>query len=297
MPEPPAGGAAVRSARRRAGVTLRRLARDIGVSVGTMSAIENDKVRLTVERLQQIARCLDVPVNRLLEPPVVAEDGATRPLAAHPGEWRIFDELDLDPVLSSAIEVFSETGYHGATMRVIATGADISVPGLYHHYPSKQHLLVALLEIALHDLEWRVVAAGKDVDDPVDHFVLTVEALALYHAERAELASLALTEIRSVEEPNRERLTAVQRRVREALEEAATTAVRLGRFTAPDVRTTTRAISTMCLTLPYWFPESREAAELGPARLARHYAGLALAMMRPVAAAQPAPPVQENRTH
>lgn len=282
MTEQVAGGAAVRSARRRAGVTLRGLAADLGVSVGTMSAIENGKVGLTVERLQQIARCLDVPAGRLLEPHPAGDD-APAPVPVPdggPGQWRVFAGLDLDPVLGSAIEVFSETGYHGATMRVIATGADISVPGVYHHYPSKQHILVALLDIALQDLEWRVAAAGREAGDPVDRFALMVEALALFHAERAELASLVLSEIRSVEEPNRARLAAVQGRVRDMLEAAAARAVRLGRFAVQDVRTTTRAITTMCLTLPYWFPESAERGEAGPAQLARHYSGLALDMMR-----------------
>ncbi|WP_222131289.1 TetR family transcriptional regulator [Pseudonocardia sp. C8] len=281
MAEPSAGGAAVRAARRRAGVTLRQLAADLGVSIGTMSAIENDKVGLTVERLQQIAHCLGVPAGRLLEPQDRADaDPAVPAPETGPGEWRTFAGLDLDPVLASAVEVLNETGYHGATMRVIATGADISVPGVYHHYPSKQHILVALLDLALRDLEWRVVAAGREVDDPVDRFALMVEALTLFHAERAELASLVLSEIRSVEEPNRGRLVAVQRRVRDALEEAASRAVRMGRFAVQDVRTTTRAITTMCLALPYWLPESAEADELGSAQLARRYSGLALDMMR-----------------
>ena len=284
MPEPSAGGGSVRAARRRAGITLRRLAAELGVSVGTMSAIENDKVGLTIERLQQIARCLDVPAARLLEAPP-PDDGTGRaalPETPGAGQWRVFAPLELDPVLSSAVEVLNETGYHGATMRVIATGADISVPGLYHHYPSKQRLLVALLEIALQDLEWRVAAAGRETADPAGRFAAMVEALALFHSERAELASLVLSELRSVEEPNRERLVALQRRVPDLLEQAASVAVRLGRFTAADVRTTTRAITTMCLALPYWFPGSPEAAATGPAELARRYASLALDMMRHV---------------
>lgn len=295
VPEPSAGGAAVRTVRRRAGVTLRQLAADLGVSIGTMSAIENDKVGLTVERLQQIAHCLGVPPGRLLEPQnLVDDDGAPAPETG-PGEWRLFGELDLDPVLGSAVEVFNETGYHGATMRVIATGAEISVPGVYHHYPSKQHILVALLDIGLQDLEWRVAAAGREGEDPVDCFAFMVEALALFHAERAELASLVLSEIRSVEEPNRGRLTAAQRRVRDTLEAAAARAVRLGRFAVQDVRTTTRAITTMCLALPYWLPGSGEAGEMGSAQLARRYSALALDMMRCVPHGVPScPDVQLN---
>jgi AcrR family transcriptional regulator len=244
-----------------------------------MSAIENGKVGLTVDRLQQIARRVGMAAGELLElkaPPAAPAVPDAR--AAPWTGWREFGPLELDPVLGSAVEVFNETGYHGATMRVIATGADISIAGMYHHYPSKQHLLVALLDLALTDLHRRVDAAGAEAGDPVQQFTNTVEALALFHTERAELAYIVLTEMRSVEEPNRSRLSGVQRQVRQALDGAAARVVDAARCGPRDLPTTTRAITTMCLTLPYWFPGAGSAEP--PAQLARRYAELALDMMR-----------------
>lgn len=294
MPEQPAGGLAVRSARRQAGLTLRQLAADLGVSVGTMSAIENGNVGLTVDRLQRIARLLGMSAGELLELTATPPRSAAHP-ASPPSPstgWRDFGPLDLDPVISSAVEVFNEAGYHGATMRVIATGAEISVAGVYHHYPSKQQLLVALADLTLHDLHWRVAAASGEADTPVQELTNIVEALALFHAERQELAYIVLTEMRSVEEPDRTRLAAVQHRIQKSLDVAAARVADLGGFDRRDLPTTTRAIATMCLALPYWFPKGAPRSVDAP-QLARGYSDLALNMMRSGPTA-PEMPVQSD---
>lgn len=285
MPEQPAGGLAVRSARRQAGVTLRQFAADLGVSVGTMSAIENGNVGLTVDRLQKIARLLGMSAGELLElrtaPPRSAPLPEPRP--SRSTGWREFEPLGLDPVMSSAVEVFNEAGYHGATMRVIATGAEISVAGMYHHYPSKQKLLVALVDLTLQDLEWRVAAASGEADTPVQEFTNIVEALTLFHAERQDMAYIVLNEMRSVEEPNRTRLASVQHRIQKSLDVAASRVADLDGFAQRDLPTTTRAIATMCLALPYRFPHGSPRSDDVP-RLARKYSDLALNMMRSASA-------------
>lgn len=49
-------------------------------------------------------------------------------------------------ILDQAMALFGEVGYRGASLRVIATRAGISHPGLLHHFPTKQSLLLAVLE-------------------------------------------------------------------------------------------------------------------------------------------------------
>ncbi|VFA90050.1 HTH-type transcriptional repressor KstR [Gordonia paraffinivorans] len=264
-------GAAVRELRKQAGVTLRGLAAGIGVSVGTMSAIENGKVGLTVDRLRDIARCLDVPVSRLLEP----RPEAPPPKDPEPTDWREFPPLTLDPVLQSAIEVFEELGYHGATMRLIAAGADISVAGIYHHYPSKQHLLVALVNLAHSDLVGRLDAAAAGAE-PVTAFANMVEALTLFHVERRPLALVLATELRRLEEPNRSLLKASMAQIEQRLLDTARKAAEQGAFRDGDLSTATRAIVTMCLAVPTWLDDVDRAEGR---RLAREYAGLALDMV------------------
>lgn len=274
MAELNATGAAVRDARLRSGRTLRALAADIGVSVGTMSAIENGKVALTIDRLHEIARRLDVSPAELLTPRPQPEATSSAPPAD--GDWRHFTDLDLDPALRAAVEVFTDLGYHGATMRLVATAADSSVAGIYHYHRSKQHLLVTLMTSTMDDIEWRVTAAGAEGRCPAERFALMVEALALCHAMRRDLAFITATEMRSLEEPDRGRIIAARRRLQGRLEESAVGATEDGSFVTTNPRSTARAVATMCMALPYWFSSS---GSMSPTDVAREYADHALAMM------------------
>lgn len=49
-------------------------------------------------------------------------------------------------ILAQAVAIFGESGYRGASLRDIAARCGISHPGLLHHFPTKQALLLAVLE-------------------------------------------------------------------------------------------------------------------------------------------------------
>jgi AcrR family transcriptional regulator len=48
-------------------------------------------------------------------------------------------------ILDACLAEFGTSGFNGATMRDIAHRAGISQPGLIHHFPTKQELLLAVL--------------------------------------------------------------------------------------------------------------------------------------------------------
>ena len=187
----------------------------------------------------------------------------------------MFTPLTLDPVLESAIDVFEELGYHGATMRLIASGADISVAGIYHHYPSKQHLLVALVNIAYSELAQRLDAAGEGVE-AVTAFANMVEALTLFHVERRALAIVLATELRRLEEPNRTHLQSSMAQIEGRLREVARRASEGGSFRSEDLSVAIKAIVTMCMAVPTWTDDADAAQGQG---IAREYANLALGMV------------------
>ncbi|MEU0300963.1 TetR family transcriptional regulator [Streptomyces sp. NPDC006175] len=49
-------------------------------------------------------------------------------------------------ILDQAMALFGEAGYRGASLRVIAARSGISHTGLLHHFPTKEALLLAVLE-------------------------------------------------------------------------------------------------------------------------------------------------------
>jgi AcrR family transcriptional regulator len=50
-----------------------------------------------------------------------------------------------EKIIRAATELFAQQGYHGATLAEIAKAANLTEPGLLHHFPSKNHLLMAVL--------------------------------------------------------------------------------------------------------------------------------------------------------
>jgi AcrR family transcriptional regulator len=51
-----------------------------------------------------------------------------------------------DRIIEAATEAFASRGYRGTAIDAIATEAGVTRQGLLHHFPSKVHLLVAVLE-------------------------------------------------------------------------------------------------------------------------------------------------------
>lgn len=263
-------GSAVRRVREHRGLSLRTFAAHLGVSPATLSGIETGRTPLTVERLERIAGLLDVPAAALLRgeapeaPPAVGEpEGA--------GEWRRFDERDLGPTLEAAVRLFVQRGFHATSMREIAQEAGVSVAGIYHHHPGKQHLLVALMDGTMAEIRWRLLAAREEGETEPERLALMIESLALFHAVRADAAFIGASEMRGIEEPELSRVARLRDEVQHLLDEQAARA-----FPDREVRTACRAIATMCTSLPGWFrPGGRLTAE----QVAKKYAAYGLAML------------------
>lgn len=276
-------GATIRSTRVARGLSLRGLAARLGVSPATLSALETGGTTVTVPRLRRIASELDTTVESLLRGEVRPSPGADPagpgdPADSAGGDWRDYSGLRLDPILEAAARVFVRHGYHAATTRQVAAEAGLSVAGVYHHHSSKQALLVALLDVTMREITWRLRAAGAETADPVRSFELMVESLALFHSRRGDLAFLGASEMRAVQEPDRARVVGLRDQVQHRLDAQVDRCIEAGRFTVADPRVAARAVATMCTSLPSWF---RLDGVLRPEDVARRYAGYAVAMMGP----------------
>lgn len=180
-------------------------------------------------------------------------------------DWRNFDENPLPPLLQSALHTFMRQGYHGATTRNLAAEAGISVPGLYHHYPSKQAILVAITSASMHDLMRRSLAALDEAgSDPIAQFELHMECMVLFHAYFKDLAFLAASEIRSIEGEHRDTYLASRDAQEQLLRDIVQRGSDEGVFSVPDVKGAARALATVCTGVSQWFDSggSRSAEDI-----------------------------------
>ncbi|MHA6797637.1 helix-turn-helix domain-containing protein (plasmid) [Pseudonocardia bannensis] len=285
-------GAQVRAARMAQKISLRALSHRLGVSPATVSQIENGRTGLSVVRLGQIADVLNLTVPQILdivvdpEAPDVSPASASPhpPSAAHstaengdPPDWRTYAPLDFDPVLRAALEEILEIGYHGATVRGIASRCDLSVSGLYHYYTSKQHMLLTILDRTMTELLQRAETARSEGRDPVERFSLLIEHLALFHTHRRELGFVGASEMRSLDTENRIKIATMRTRQQRMVDEEVEAAVRDGQFRNDHPHEASRAVVTMCTALPNWW---RPDGPLSAERVAQQYVGFALDLMQ-----------------
>ncbi|MFS3128069.1 TetR family transcriptional regulator [Nocardioides sp. Bht2] len=265
-------GSTVRALRTQRGLSVRALAATLGLSPATISAIENDKVGVTVERLHALAAALEATVERLLQP----APRPTEPATTADEDWRSFATLELDPALDAALRLFVQHGFAATTMREIAATAGLSVAGIYHHYESKHRLLEAGLDLTMSELDWRVRAARDEGGTAAQQFARMVEALALFHAHRPDLAFIGASEMRSFHGDAAVRIRQQRNELQYLIDARAEAAIADGTFTTPNPRPALRAISTMCTSLPQWF---RPDGELSTAQIAHEFARLSLGML------------------
>jgi AcrR family transcriptional regulator/DNA-binding XRE family transcriptional regulator len=290
----PGIGETIRRLRQDRGLSLRRLAEQLEVSPGTVSAIENGHTGVSAARVARIAELLDVPVERVFtagasptprpEPADTVVDDRPRPAGAMPvgvydgsGNWRHYEELELDQALAAALTAFVDFGYHGSTMRTIAGRAGLSVSGLYHYYESKHDMLVALLDIVMADLDGRMHAARAEGGDPLARVALLVECLALLHSHRRATAFLGASEMRSLEPEAYARLAAIRRAQQQQVDEEVQAAVAAGQLSTPAPKEAARAVVTMCTAIVQWY---RPDGPTTPGQIAEQYVEFALDLLR-----------------
>jgi AcrR family transcriptional regulator len=73
-----------------------------------------------------------------------------------------------EAILHAANDVFAAQGFHGAALSTIATRVGLSEPGLLHHFPSKEHLLLELLALRHERDAERVARALTDHEGFLD---------------------------------------------------------------------------------------------------------------------------------
>ncbi|MDL9935191.1 TetR/AcrR family transcriptional regulator [Gordonia sp. ABSL1-1] len=197
------------------------------------------------------------------------------------GHWRDYGAPELPVPLAAALAAFAEHGYHGTSVREIAARANLSVPGLYHHYPSKQSLLQGLLERTMTDLLARSEAAIAEAGpDPLAQFDAVVESLLRFHMYRREQAFVGSTEIRSLDDSYRDHYIGHRDRQQRMVDEIVFAGVAAGEFTTEYPKDASRAVATMCVGVSTWF---KLDGILGPDELIARNLQLARALVGHVA--------------
>ncbi len=178
-----------------------------------------------------------------------------------------------DDILDAAARIFSQKGFHAASMQDIAEAVNLKKGSLYYHVSSKQEILLALLDEALDLLIDRIGKVTRMPLLPDEKLRLSMVTYLQTLLERKDLAAILLIEYRSLDSaflarhiPRRDRLEKLWKdMIREGIEN--------GVFNDNDPGFITRSLLGMLNWTITWY---RADGMLDPASIAGQYADLAM---------------------
>lgn len=158
-----------------------------------------------------------------------------------------------EKIRAAAVQLFAEMGYHAAPLRDIAGLAGIQAASIYYHYPSKQALLVEIMDTHMRQLN---TSLEQIIAQPTGVAERLYEAIAshirLHTTYKAEFFIID-TEIRALEGENRERILALRDDYEHLLQRLLQEGVEQGILRPTDVKITSYAVIAMCTEVASWF--------------------------------------------
>lgn len=180
--------------------------------------------------------------------------------------------IEMPSILRAACDLFCINGYHGTSIRSIAERAQLSVPGVYHHYPSKQKILDELVTLAIDELlsSSRIADASSD-GTAIGRLNAVIGVMIRFHILCRREAFVASTEMRSME-PDVLRKH-IQKRDEQQL--LITSIIIQGIseriFYCSHVKEVSRAIASLCVSISTWY---RPSGHLTTRELVKRYLGI-----------------------
>ncbi|APD08298.1 MULTISPECIES: TetR/AcrR family transcriptional regulator [Thermus] len=175
-------------------------------------------------------------------------------------------------ILEEAAKLFTEKGYEATSVQDVAQALGLSKAALYHHFRSKEEILLAISLQALEGL----VRAGEEAlahPDPKEALLRFMEAHARYFEENYPFFVTMLQGIKSLSPENRALTNRLRDRHEANLRAILRRGVEAGVFRPVDVALTGRAVLSLLNWMIRWF---RPGGPMRAVEVARAYHDLIL---------------------
>lgn len=159
-------------------------------------------------------------------------------------------------LLTSAVQLFAERGFHGIGIRDLASAAGISTSSLYHYMGTKEMLLFEIMHNALGKLLRAAETIESQHPDPGERLAAFVRMHVVTHAVQRSASIVVDNELDALAADDRD-VIVVQRDAYEAYwGRAIRDGIATKQFSVPDPTVTRICLLEMCSGVARWFSSS-----------------------------------------
>lgn len=157
-------------------------------------------------------------------------------------------------ILNAALRLFADRGYGGTSVRDICSEAQAQATTLYAHFPSKEHVLAEIIQLA-HDVHHRRLrdALLTAQPHPREQLAALVRAHVHSHCDYSMLAVVATAELHALSEAMAAPILALRAQSERLLVDVLERGIEQRVFDVPDTYLALRAISSLGIRVSYWY--------------------------------------------
>jgi AcrR family transcriptional regulator len=175
--------------------------------------------------------------------------------------------LTREGILEAAARIFSEKGFHATSMQDIADAVNLQKASLYHHFSSKQEILVEILDHALDLINNRLEIVLSQSLSPDEKLRQAMISYFQTIAENKNLSAVLLLELRSLDPELKARQASRREKFERLWRDLIIEGKQQGVFTNVDPSLTGRAILGVMNWTVTWYRDdgprsAREIADL-----------------------------------
>ena len=122
-----------------------------------------------------------------------------------------------DTILQSSTRLFAVEGFERTSVRKIAEEVDLSVPGMFHHVPSKEEILNEIMIGFMDEGYTRLVEIYNNAMDPVEKLEAVCQFYVEYYAGHKDQLTILVSEGKSLSPEHQQVFVDKQRVYVEAL--------------------------------------------------------------------------------
>jgi AcrR family transcriptional regulator len=161
-----------------------------------------------------------------------------------------------ESILTAAVQLFAEYGYHAAPLRDIARIAGIQAASIYYHYANKEALLIEIMETHMRHLNANLERILREQHDPLIRLYQAIANHIRLHTSYKNEFFIIDTEIRALEGDNRRYILSLRDHYESLLQDLLRDGMERGIFRVSDVKVSSYAIIAMCTEVSTWFRPS-----------------------------------------